>query len=217
MFLVGGWSFGNGPTAEENDIARNKVELICYLPLGPFVASLTYNSLLLIACVYCAFKTRKLPDNYNESKFISFCVYSTVIIWLTFIPAYFAVGKAFFQVMFLSLAILANATLILLCIFVPKIYALYFVKKEDLHVSVKFENKGGSRRLIDNPDNSSVNSSAALVDGKQVSESSGKSEVVTNYTQTNGTILRLTPAPVSPVTVEDNNSVGTQTTPGGWF
>lgn len=217
MFLVGGWSFENGPKALEFDIARNKVELICHLPLGPFIASLTYNSLLLVACVYCAFKTRKLPDNYNESRFISFCVYSTVIIWLTFIPAYFAVGKAFFEAMFLSLAVLANATLILMCIFVPKVYAVYFVKKEDLHVSAKFKNKGGSRRLIDdNGDNSSMHSSGTLMEDNTVTKqisSNTVSQQTDNTSCSGGPITKMQVAPAP-----DNPSIATQTTPsGGWF
>lgn len=215
MFLVGGWSFGNNPKALEFDIARNKVELICQFPLGPFIASLTYNSLLLVACVYCAFKTRKLPDNYNESRFISFCVYSTVIIWLTFIPAYFAVGKAFFEAMFLSLAVLSNATLILMCIFVPKIYAVYFVKQEDMHVSAKFENKGGSRRLIDNADNSSAHSSATLNEETNLPKQTSSNSVSqqTDDTICSGLIMKTQVAP-SP----DKPSIATQTTPmGGWF
>ncbi len=77
-------------------------------------------------------------------------MYSTVIIWIAFIPAYFAVDSALLQVMFLSLQVIANAYLILICIFIPKVYAMYFVDKKDLHVTPKFKNQGGSRRLVEN-------------------------------------------------------------------
>ncbi len=108
---------------------------MCIFPLGPFLASMTYNVLLIMACVFFAFKGRKLPDNYNESRFVSFCVYSTIIIWLAFIPSYFTVESARLEVMFLSLQVIANASLILFCIYVPKIYALYIVKKNNLNLS----------------------------------------------------------------------------------
>lgn len=160
-----GWAAAKTPKKNEIHSAPNIVELVCEFPLGPLVTSLTYNGMLVLASVYCAFKTRKLPDNYNESKFISFCVYSTVVIWLAFVPAYFAVGKAFFEVLFLSLVVLSNATLILSFMFLPKIYALYFVDKEDLHVSPKFMNRMGTRRLVDEC-SASTNSDANAVDVK---------------------------------------------------
>lgn len=146
----------------ESQTEANKVELFCTLPTGPFVTSLVYNFLLLLGCAFCAFKTRKLPDNYNESRFISFCIYSTLVLWVTFIPAYFAVDDAFFEVMFLSLSILANASVILLCIFIPKLYAIYFVERQEMQVRrpyMWFMNRGGTRRLMVEPDNTSIMSS----------------------------------------------------------
>ena len=76
----------------------NRVDLTCSSHTVAYITSISYNGLLLLAAMYCAFKTRKLPDSFNESKFMAFCVYSTVIIWLSFIPASFAVRTAFLQV-----------------------------------------------------------------------------------------------------------------------
>lgn len=76
-------------------------------PTFPFITYLTYSSLLLVVCVYCAFKTRQLPDNYNiyKSRFTSFSMYNTVIIWQAVITACFAVDKSFLNVMFMSLVV----------------------------------------------------------------------------------------------------------------
>ena len=86
------WPYFEAPTAEVVHPQPNILEAVCIFSFSGFIASLSYNILLLVISVFFAFKTRKLPDNYNESKFISFCVYSTVVIWMAFIPAYYTVA-----------------------------------------------------------------------------------------------------------------------------
>lgn len=56
---------------------------------------LIYNMILVTVCTGYAFKTRKIPENYNESKFIGFTMYTTCIIWLAFIPIYYGTGNSF--------------------------------------------------------------------------------------------------------------------------
>ena len=36
------------------------------------------------------FKTRKIPENFNEAKYIGVTMYSTCIVWLAFVAIYFA-------------------------------------------------------------------------------------------------------------------------------
>jgi len=51
-------------------------------------------------------------------------IYMTIVIWLVFIPSYFTTVRAVQQRTLVSLALLLNATNILLCLYVAKIYAL---------------------------------------------------------------------------------------------
>jgi hypothetical protein len=46
-------------------------------------------SFQIFLCTWYAFKTRKIPENFNEAKYIGFTMYSTCIIWLAFIPIFF--------------------------------------------------------------------------------------------------------------------------------
>ena len=48
---------------------------------------------LIVLCTIYAFKTRKIPENFNEAKHIGFAMYSTCIVWLAFIPIFFGTNN----------------------------------------------------------------------------------------------------------------------------
>ena len=65
-------------------------EVLCsQSPYSSFTVIVGYNCLLLIATTYYAFRTRNVPKNFNETKFINLTVYSLVIIWVVLLPTYF--------------------------------------------------------------------------------------------------------------------------------
>ncbi|RWS25535.1 metabotropic glutamate receptor-like protein [Leptotrombidium deliense] len=74
---------------------RNEAILKCMVKDSSFLVSLVYNMLLITTCTIYAVKTRKIPENFNESKFIGFTMYTTCIIWLAFVPIYFGTGNSF--------------------------------------------------------------------------------------------------------------------------
>ncbi|GFS13358.1 metabotropic glutamate receptor-like [Elysia marginata] len=111
----------------------------------PGLASfLAYNLVLVFLCSVFAFKTRKLPDNFNESNFICMCVSTTLVIWLAFVPTYFTSTRGRVRVLLLSLALLLNHTVALLFLFAPKIYAAVFVADENF-VMTRFQHRRSSR------------------------------------------------------------------------
>ncbi|XP_036412308.1 G-protein coupled receptor family C group 6 member A [Colossoma macropomum] len=92
-----------------------------------FGSVLGYIALLALVCFIFAFKGRKLPQKYNEAKFITFGMLVYLMAWVIFIPVYVTTAGKYLPAVEMVVILISNYA-ILCCHFFPKCYAIIFRK-----------------------------------------------------------------------------------------
>uniref|UniRef100_A0A8D0L4W1 Glutamate metabotropic receptor 5 n=1 Tax=Sphenodon punctatus TaxID=8508 RepID=A0A8D0L4W1_SPHPU len=136
-----------------------EVYLICNTTNLGVVTPLGFNGLLILSCTFYAFKTRNVPANFNEAKYIAFTMYTTCIIWLAFVPIYFGSN---YKIITMCFSVSLSATVALGCMFVPKVYII--LAKPERNVRSAFTTSTVVRMHVgDGKSSSAASRSSSLV------------------------------------------------------
>lgn len=116
-----------------NYVIRHPTTLLEDCHEGSYLAfgvMLGYIAVLALVCFICAFKGRKLPQQYNEAKFITFSMLLYLISWLLFVPVYVTTSGVYLPAVEMVVILISNYG-ILSCHFFPKCYIILFKKEHN--------------------------------------------------------------------------------------
>lgn len=145
------------PTREDN-------LLVCdsYID-ATYMIVFSYPIVLIVICTVYAVLTRKIPEAFNESKHIGkqsvnytlsiigknshtifptgFTMYTTCVIWLAFVPLYFATANHVpLRITSMSVTISLSASVTVACLFSPKVSGKHLKQQSSL---ISFEHYVG--------------------------------------------------------------------------
>ncbi|XP_024946277.1 metabotropic glutamate receptor 4 isoform X2 [Cephus cinctus] len=123
VFINGAWLLKVPPSVIHLYPTRDSRLRICQgLDDRSYMLGLIYPFVLIVICTIYAVKTRKCPEGFNETRHIAFTNYTTIILWLAFVPLYLASTSNSIRVVTLALSLSISGLVQLACLFFPKVY-----------------------------------------------------------------------------------------------
>ena len=90
------------------------------------MTGLFFPFLLIISATLYAFKTRKCPGGFNETRFILFTNCINTIHWLAFVPLYLVSTDHKIRAVILAYSLSLSGIVQLGCLVFPKLYTVLF-------------------------------------------------------------------------------------------
>ncbi|XP_023224287.1 metabotropic glutamate receptor 7-like [Centruroides sculpturatus] len=124
--IIAVWLVFTPPRAIHSYPSREESQLVCAASMNAtYMVAFVYPIFLIIVCTIYAILTRKIPEAFNESKYIGLTMYTTCIIWLAFVPIYFTTSSNVeVNITSMCLAISLSSTVTVVCLFTPKLYII---------------------------------------------------------------------------------------------
>ena len=119
---------------EDNHNDYPTLVLQCTSPhTAMIVLLMLYYTALLVTSNILAVLTIRFPDNFNESKYVSFATFSLTFLWLVFIPSYVITAKTINQGPVTSFMIQISSIVTLLSLFGLRCLIMIFWPKKNVY------------------------------------------------------------------------------------
>uniref|UniRef100_A0A915AL67 G-protein coupled receptors family 3 profile domain-containing protein n=1 Tax=Parascaris univalens TaxID=6257 RepID=A0A915AL67_PARUN len=110
----------------------SRMVLVCSTTTFAFLSPFLWNLFLISLCTLYAIKTRNLPENFNEAKFIGFTMYCTLVVWTAFIVLHLGTTN---KALTMSFSFSLSASVALVLLFFPKLYIILFHPEKNVRAS----------------------------------------------------------------------------------
>ncbi|KHN88099.1 Metabotropic glutamate receptor 5, partial [Toxocara canis] len=110
----------------------SRMVLVCSTTTFAFLSPFLWNLFLISLCTLYAVKTRNLPENFNEAKFIGFTMYCTLVVWTAFIVLHLGTTN---KALTMSFSFSLSASVALILLFFPKLYIILFHPEKNVRAS----------------------------------------------------------------------------------
>lgn len=122
------------------------------------MSPLSFDFFLILLCTLFTVKTRNVPENFSEAKFIGFAMYTTCVIWIAFVPIYFGSDS---KVITMCMCVTLSAMVTWIFLVVPKLYIIVLRPEKNnraFFTTAKIRCHIGSRVASAKSERSSTNS-----------------------------------------------------------
>ena len=107
---------------------------------GQALLAMTITAVLLLsfACVYYAFRGRKIPENFNEARYIGFSMYIVLLSSAAYYPVEFGL-EGWYVGIIGGVTTLVSSFALLGCMFGPKVYVIFFSPEQNTREAISTE------------------------------------------------------------------------------
>ena len=143
VILIAAWTISDPPSKKIVVRPLQYVFVVCKpfrSTAGEILFAMTITTVLLLAfaCIYYAFKGRKIPENFNEARYIGFSMYIVLLSSAAYYPVEFGL-EGWYVGIIGGVTTLVNSFALLGCMFGPKVYVIFFSPEQNTRQAISAE------------------------------------------------------------------------------